>query len=165
MTGEAEVAARVEGLLEGPIADLGYRLLEVQFRHENRWVLRLVVDRKVAPGAGPGEESVSLDDCGEISELAGRLLDVTDPVTQAYVLEVSSPGMFRPLREQKHFAQSVGKTVRLTLTAEFAPERRNRTVRGMIESVGEASVNLALDQERLTVPIQDIRSARLDPDV
>lgn len=158
MAAEKEIAERVERLLAPAVAAQGFRLLEVQYRQEGRWVLRLLIDR--ASGGG-----VTLDDCSEISELAGRLLDVEDAVPQAYSLEVSSPGVFRPLREAKHFEQSLGLVARLTLAPEVLPGRRQRTVRGVIEAVEGETVRLALEGETLEVPVRSIRSARLDPEL
>jgi ribosome maturation factor RimP len=156
MLEEADIAARVEALLAGPIAAAGCRLLEVQYRQEGRWVLRLIVDR--AP-------TVGLDELSAVSELAGRLLDVEDFIPHAYSLEVSSPGIFRPLREPRHFQQSIGKQVRLTLAAGFQDERRQRTLRGVIEAVEGETVRLASGEEVVQLPVSAIRSARLDPDL
>lgn len=158
-----ELAARIERLLEAPIAHLGCRLLEVIYRHEGRWVLRLVIDR--APVPGEPEQAVTLDDCGVVSEMAARILDVEDPIPHAFSLEVTSPGLFRALRERRHFAQSLGKRARFTLAPGALPERRERTVRGVIEAVDETGVRFAVEGERLTVPLDAIRSARLDPDL
>lgn len=156
MTEETDIAARVERLLETPIGQAGYRLLEVQFRHEGRWVLRLIVDR---------EPTVSLDDLTAVNELAGRLLDVDDPIPQAYSLEVSSPGLLRPLRELKHFRQSVGKQVVLTLAPGVLEERKQRRLRGVIAGVEEDLVHLTVDGEPLAMPLEAIRGAKLDPDL
>ncbi|HUJ77051.1 MAG TPA: ribosome maturation factor RimP [bacterium] len=178
MSAEQDITARVESLLAGPVAGLGCQLLEVQYRHEGRWVLRLVIDR---------EPAVRLEDCGAVSELAGRILDVEDPIPQAFELEVTSPGMFRPLKEPRHFGQSVGKVLRFTWVTE-GPPRTSRVVRGTLESMeGEllhvrelptpepggrskkrqAGVLEAPAPETaplLTVPLAQVRHARLDPE-
>lgn len=156
MQEEREIADRVEQLLEIPVEQAGYRLLEVQFRHEGRWVLRLVVD---------GDPAVTLDDLTAVSELAGRLLDVEDPIPQAFSLEVSSPGLTRPLREIKHFRQSIGKQAVITLAPGTLQERKQRRVRGIITGVTEEVVHLEVEREILPLPLEAIRSARLDPDL
>jgi ribosome maturation factor RimP len=158
-----ELAGRIEHLLEAPIAHLGCRLLEVVYRHEGRWVLRLVIDKAPVPGAP--EAAVTLDDCGAVSEVAGRILDVEDPIPHPFALEVSSPGLFRPLRERRHFAQSLGKQARFTLAPGALPEHKERTLRGTIEAVEETAVRFAVAGGHLTVPLAVIRSARLDPDL
>lgn len=151
-----EVATRVEGLLSEPIAHIGCRLLEVQFRSEGKWVLRLIVDR---------EPSIGIKDIGAISELAGRLLDVEDPIPQAYSLEVTSPGLYRILSAPRHFEQCLGKMVRLTIAEGFLPDRRKRTLRGRIEKATEQELILVLQDETVNVPMEAIRAAKLDPDL
>ncbi|MBI3992374.1 MAG: ribosome maturation factor RimP [Candidatus Lambdaproteobacteria bacterium] len=147
----------MEQLLQRPIAGLGYELLEVQYRHEGRWMLRLVID---------GPRGVDLDACGAVSELAGRVLDVEDPIPQKYALEVTSPGLFRPLTSPRHFAQSVGKVARMQLAPGVLPERKNRTLRGKIEGLdGEDVLIDEIGGNRLRLPQAALKSARLDPDL
>lgn len=162
MMEDAEIAGRVERLLETPIHQAGYRLLEVQFRHEGHWVLRLIVDK---------EPSIGMEALTDLNELAGRLLDVEDPIPQAYSLEVSSPGLFRPLREIKHFRQSVGKWAMLTLSpdAPNAPTtlggRNKRRLRGIISAVEGETVELDFEGEKISLHQGHIHRARLDPDL
>ena len=156
MTARADIAERVEQLLAEPIAGLGCRLLEVQFHEGATTVLRLIVDR---------EPAVGLDELGAVSELAGRILDVEDPIPQSYSLEVSSPGLFRPLRERRHFEQSIGKLARLTLAPDVLPERKGRQVRGVVAAVSGETLHLTVGDETLELPLEGVRAARLDPDL
>jgi ribosome maturation factor RimP len=163
--GEARnpIDARVEALLAEPVAGLGVRLLDARLVQEGRWTLRLVIDRPSS--AGRPDSAVTLDDCARVSELAGRILDVEDPIPQAFALEVTSPGMFRPLKERRHFEQSVGKIVRLTLAHESLPERKERTPRGVLVAVEGDALRLDVQGEPLTVPLEAVKKARLDPDL
>jgi ribosome maturation factor RimP len=154
MTEESAIEARVEGLLQAPITGVGCRLLEVQFRREGRWMLRLLIDR---------DPQVTLEDCKAVSELAGRILDVEDPVPHAFSLEVSSPGLFRPLKDKRHFEQSIGKVVRLTVGPEALPDLKQRTVRGTLLEVAAETLRLEVDGQLLDIPLSAARSARLDP--
>ena len=157
MSHDEGVAAQVEQLLERPIAGLGYLLLEVQYRHEGRWMLRLVID---------GPQGVGLDACGAVSELVGRVLDVEDPIPHEYALEVTSPGLFRPLTSPRHFAQSIGKIARMHLAPGVLAERKNRTLRGKIEGIdGEDVIIDEIGGTRLRLPQAALKSARLDPDL
>ena len=156
MTERVDITGRVEQLLDAPIRAIGCRLLEVQFHEGGAAVLRLLVDR---------EPAVSLEDLSAISELAGRILDVEDPIPQAYSLEVSSPGLFRPLREARHFEQSIGKLARVTMASDILPEHRQRTVRGIIRKVEDEIVHLEVAEEILQMPVSGLRSAKLDPDL
>jgi ribosome maturation factor RimP len=128
----------------------------VQFHEGVTTVLRLIVDR---------EAGIGLDDLGAVSELAGRILDVEDPILQAYSLEVSSPGLFRPLRERRHFEQSIGKLARLTLASDVLPEIPQRTFRGTLTAVEGETVRIEVNGAVREVPLDGIRAARLDPDL
>jgi len=151
-----DIAEQVERLLAEPIRGIGCRLLEVQFHAGQSAVLRLIVDR---------EPAISLDELGAVSELAGRILDVEDPIPQTYALEVSSPGLFRPLRERRHFEQSLGKLVRLTLAPGVLPERRQRTLRGVLAAVEQDVLRLEVEGETMNIPLDGVHAAKLDPDL
>jgi len=156
MSQETEIAARVEQLLTEPVAGLGIKLLDVQYRQEGRWILRLVITK---------DNGISLDDCGAVSELAGRILDVEDPIPTEFALEVSSPGLFRSLREEKHFHQSIGMVAKIKLAAEALPDQKIRALRGTITEVTEDGVALKTNGDTTFVPFGAIASAKLDPDL
>ncbi|MEE8177522.1 MAG: ribosome maturation factor RimP [Acidobacteriota bacterium] len=156
MSQEAEIADRVEALLREPLGGLGYQLLDVEYRFEGRWVLRLLIDR---------EQGIGLDDCGTVSEMASRILDVEDPVPTAFSLEVSSPGLFRPLKLPRHFRQSIGKMVRFSLAPDVMASRKDKVLRCRITDVKEETLLVESEGEILELPLDGIRSARLDPDL
>ena len=90
-----EILERVRPIADRILMNQGMELVEVEYRREARgWVLRLTIDK---------EGGVTLDDCGRTSQVVGRELDVEDFISAAYVLEVSSPGLTRPLRSEKDF--------------------------------------------------------------
>ena len=153
---EAVLAEKVEKLLAEPVAALGIHLLEVQFRFEGRWILRLLIER---------EGGINLDHCGEVSELAGRILDVEDPIPHEFSLEVSSPGLYRTLKSPKHFHQSIGKIVRITLDADCLEELKDRVLRGEILEAGETTLVLKVKDNGMEIPMDGIINARLDPDL
>ncbi len=154
-----DLPRRIESLVEPALERLGIQLVDVEYRFEGRWVLRLLIDRK---------EGVTLEDCARVSGAVGELLDERDLVPNDYSLEVSSPGLFRPLRGPKHFRQAVGKMAKFRLAAEFLTERRRRELRGRIEAVGEDALTLALeggdDNGKVELPFEAIRHAKLDPE-
>lgn len=154
------VSTRVETLLRDPLSALGVDLLEVQFQHERRWVLRLIVDQA---------QGIGLNDCGRISEVARRLLYVADLVPGTFSLEVSSPGIYRSLREPQHFVQCVGRTAKVIMDAEWlhdaaSAKPRDTTLRGVIESVEKEHLRLRVGTEVHTLPWEQLRKARLDPE-
>ena len=156
MPHEAEIAEKVEGLLQEPVGALGYQLLDVQYRFEGRWTLRLLIDK---------QEGIGIDDCRAVSILAGHILDVEDPVPSPFSLEVSSPGIFRPLKRSKDYQQAVGKMARFSLAPEVAEGGKKQIVRGTIVEVRESALLVTIEGKSMELPLEGIRSARLDPDI
>lgn len=156
MAEEAVVAEKVEGLLREPMGALGFQLLDVQYRFEGRWVLRLLIDK---PGG------IGIDDCSAVSELAGRILDIEDPVPSPFSLEVSSPGIFRPLKRLEDYRQCIGKLARFSLVPEATENGKKRIVRGTITEVRDTALLVECEGKSLELPMEGIRSARLDPDL
>ncbi len=108
--------------IAGPIiAAEGFELIEVEYlRDMGNWVLRLYIDK---PGGGVG-----LEDCQLASKAVDTALDVEDFIPQEYSLEVSSPGLSRPLRKPQHFERVKGQTVKVkTFGPLFEPPRKNFT--------------------------------------
>ena len=161
MSEETEIAEKVEALLQGPLQESldgqGYQLLDVQYyRFEGRQILRLLIDKP---------EGIGINDCSAVSELAGRILEVEDPVPGQFSLEVSSPGIFRPLKRARDYHQAIGKLARFNLAPETVSEGGGQIVRGVIVEVKEAELLVECDGKSLELPMAGIRSARLDPDL
>ncbi|HSB70792.1 MAG TPA: ribosome maturation factor RimP [Candidatus Methylomirabilis sp.] len=148
-----EVVGRVRDLAQPILTDLGLELIQVEFRREAQgWVLRLYMDR---PGG------VTLQDCQRVSEELGDHLDVEDLVDHPYHLEVSSPGLDRPLTRDADFLAFAGKAVRVT-TSEAVEGQRN--FRGRLAGLAEGAVLLDLpDGRRVAIPRGLIARARLQP--
>ena len=95
------VIESVEAIALPVLEELGLGLVEVQYRREqNGWILRLIIDK---------QEGVTLDDCASVSREISQLLDIEDFIDQAYNLEVTSPGLDRPLKSLAEFGRFVGK--------------------------------------------------------
>src|SRR4051812_12498939 len=102
---------KIRSVVTGPVAGAGYELVEIEWKREaGGWVVRLFVDR--AEGGG-----FSLDDCQRVSREVSAVLDVADVIPQAYSLEVSSPGLNRPLRTVDHFRRFRGEKAKVRLVA------------------------------------------------
>ena len=114
MRGEAGVVERVHALAARIAGSYGLDVFDVQFRREAAgMVLRIQIDR---PGpAATAEESVSVEDCAKVSRDLSALLDVEDVVPTAYTLEVSSPGLDRPLRRLDDYRRFAGRRVKLVV--------------------------------------------------
>ena len=128
---------------------VGLELVEVAFgREHGRRVLRVTVDR---------EGGVDLDAITEASERISRRLDVEEFDPGPYQLEVSSPGVERPLRSPPDFARSVGDRVRVRTAA---PLEGSRTHTGTLVAAGDQEVTIATDGGERTIGYEDIASAR-----
>jgi len=143
-------------LAEPYVRDAGFDLIEVQFGREQRgMVLRLFIDR---PEGGSG--GINVDDCERVSRDVSAALDVADKISQAYQLEVSSPGLDRPLRRERDFARFVGESARIRLT-DGVEGRRNFT--GTIRGAKDGRVEIACDGRSYELLIDDIARASLIP--
>lgn len=136
-------------LLEPEVEAMGYELLDLELsgggRHQT---LRLFIDS--ATGVG-------LEDCERVSRAVEGLLDVKDPIPGSYSLEVSSPGLERPLRKREHFEAEIGTLVRVRLIGG-GPGRR---FKGRIQKVTEDSVVFAVADELRTVGFGEIEAVRV----
>jgi ribosome maturation factor RimP len=147
------VVERVRQLVEPLVAREGLELVDVEYLREGgRWVLRLFIDK---PGG------VSLDDCQELSRQVDKLLDVEDFIETHYSLEVSSPGIERPLRTPAHYERFAG---RLAEVKTFAPigEPPRKNFKGRIVGVaGDRVVTLEADGKQFEIPLEKIAKAHL----
>jgi ribosome maturation factor RimP len=114
------------------------------------------------------QDRVDLTDCENLSRELSAVLDVDDPIAQAYSLEVSSPGIDRPLRTAGHFAHFTGSDAKIQLFLPLAlPTGERRNFRGILNGVvGEPADRVAItcDGQRFELPIADIEHAKLVPD-
>lgn len=155
-------------LAEPYVRDAGFDLIEVQYgREPSGWVVRLFIDTPAVAGAGAVEPSaisagkVGLDDCERVSRDVSAALDVADTIPHAYQLEVSSPGLDRPLRRERDFARFVGESARIRLI-DGVEGRRN--FHGTLRAAKDGRVEIACDGRSYTIPIDDIQKANLVPD-
>ncbi|MDY0389666.1 ribosome maturation factor RimP [Desulfobulbus oligotrophicus] len=140
----------VQEFAEPLLAQSGMELVEVQFRREGHgWVLRLFIDK---------EGGVTIDDCAEVSREVSAYLEVEDPVEHAYHLEVSSPGLERPLRGRQDFSRFSDRLVRLKL---HDPVKGQHVLVGTLLGLEGEAVILALDNETVYIDLENIVRARL----
>jgi len=145
-----DVAAHLEGLLKDVVELDGVELVYVEYRPEGSpSVLRIYIDK---PGG------VGLQDCERVSKQASALLDEENLILRRYVLEVSSPGIERPLFREADYRRFVGKEIRL-ITTETIEDRRKFT--GLIRTFSEGILRLEFDGETHQIPFSKIRKANL----
>lgn len=144
---------RVCECIEPVVAGLGYEFVGAEYVTENgQRVLRIYID---------SEEGIDVDDCAKVSHQVSGVLDVEDPIREAYSLEVSSPGMDRPLFKPEQFERFVGETVRLKLAV---PVLGRRKFKGELTETNEAGVVVEVDGEAFDIDWSAINEARLVPE-
>jgi ribosome maturation factor RimP len=158
-------------LMEPPIQGAGLELVELSWNREpDGWVLRVFIDRPEGPklpGASgsdaPGFEPifVSHEDCERVSRDISATLDVADLIHHAYRLEVSSPGIDRPLRRERDFARFAGQKCRIR-TNDPVEGRRNFS--GVLSGSRDGQVQMDCDGKRYQIAIANIVRANLIPD-
>ncbi len=136
------------------VESLDYELVGVDLmqRHKAGSLLRVYIDRP---------EGINLDDCAEVSHRVSGILDVEDPIKGHYDLEVSSPGLDRPLFNKAHFVKFKGHRVRLELRTKVAGRRR---ITGILDGLEDDNVLVAEGSERYSLPLDTIDVARLVPE-
>jgi ribosome maturation factor RimP len=147
-------------------------LVDVRFLLDQRgWTLRVQIDVPVANITNIAEVStdrVSLADCEAISHELSAVLDVEDPIKQAYALEVGSPGIDRPLRLPSHFAHFQGCEVKITLALplQLADGGERRNFKGLLQGVSpdQDKIMIECDGQSFELVIADIETAKLVPD-
>lgn len=161
-------------IVEPVLEAAGFELVDLRFvLEQGGWTLRVQVDLPLDDSVDPSDvptDRVDLEDCENISRELSAVLDVEDPIPQAYSLEVGSPGIDRPLRTARHFAYFKGSEAKIQLAhglpTESGTERKNfrGTLRG-VDGEGEgAKVVIEVDGQPFHLPIVDIDHAKLVPD-
>ncbi len=146
---------KLRRVLAAVVETMGYELVGVEFqaRHDNS-LLRIYID---------GENGIALDDCQRVSHQLGGVLDVEDPIAGRYTLEVSSPGLDRPLFEPRHFVRFAGSEVRIQLR-ELLDGRRKLV--GRLLGMRDDDVAIIDGEGReWRVPLEQIEKARLVPEL
>lgn len=147
----ATVIERVREFADSLLPAMGLELFDVQFRREGHgWVLRLVVDR---------EEGVKLDDCSRVSRETSDFLDVEDIIEHPYHLEVSSPGLERPLRTVEECRRHLGKKARFKVKEEVDSRR---VIIGELQSIDKDEISVLSEEgETFKLNWENVQKARL----
>jgi len=160
----ATAVERVRPIAERVARSRGLELFDVQFRRESvGWVLRVIIDRP-APADGHvsdgADERVGVEDCQRVSEDLSAILDVEDPIAHAYTLEVSSPGLDRPLRTANDFRRFRGRLAKIVVGE---PVDGQKHFGGRLQGVEDEAVLVAGEKGRVhRIPLAAITRARLE---
>jgi ribosome maturation factor RimP len=143
---------KLSELLAPTIEDLGYRFwgIEYQVRKVDA-LLRVYIDH---------ENGISVDDCAKVSHEISGILDVEEPITMAYILEVSSPGMDRILFSAEQFSEFIGQEVKIKLNQMVESRRK---IKGKVLSVDGQNITIGMDDSEITIEFDQIMRARVNP--
>jgi len=145
------IIKRVEEFLGALLPAEGLELFDIQFRREGHgWVLRVFID---------SEAGITLDNCSSVSRELGQFLDVEDLIDHAYNLEVSSPGLERPLRGIDDYRRFIGEKAKIKLHEAC---EGNKIFKGIIQEVTGDQVTLLIDEgQNLQFTLDKVNKARL----
>ena len=147
------VIEELNRLIEPAVEAAGYEFIGLEYVAQGRHsVLRIFID---------SEQGINVDDCATVSHQVSGVLDVEDPISGQYNLEVSSPGSDRPLFKLQHFEQFLGQEAKVRC---MVPVDGRRNFRGVIVAVEGEDIILGVDEDKVTIPHGNIDKARLIPD-
>jgi len=151
--------SRLTDLVRSVVEPMGYELVGVEYfrRGKHGAVLRVYID--FPPGVRI--TGITVDDCGAVSHQLSGVLDVDNPIVGHYDLEISSPGLDRPLFTTEHFERFRGHNVRIKLVAKLDDQRH---LAGRIAGIKQDRVVLEVNGEHREIPLAMIESARLVPE-
>ncbi|MEN8236095.1 MAG: ribosome maturation factor RimP [Pseudomonadota bacterium] len=153
------VVEQIEQLLDEPLSRLGFDIVRVQIQDSKRQVLEVMIERR-------DRAPVALDDCVAVSREAAILLDVENSLKSAYVLEVTSPGMDRPLVKPEDFKRFVGSTIKLQTMIPVDDQKRFRgTLKGLEDEKVVIEVEVGKNEGKVVrIPLLEISRANLVPE-
>ena len=150
-TMEREIVNRVRAIAEPMLLDERMELVDIEYRRESKgWVLRLILDK---------EGGVTLDDCTRVSQEVGRNLDVEDFIQTPYTLEVSSPGLTRPLKTEKDFMKYCNRLIKVKTVD---PVENRRQFKGELLGVSQGQIEIKVEGEVFQISLSNVAKANLE---
>jgi len=147
-----EIEEKAYKILEKYIEKLGYEVILIEFTKDRNWTLRIYIDKP---------DGVTIEDCVKVSELIDPLLDVEDFISGRYNLEVSSPGLNRPLRKIEHFKNAINEKVKINVTEPFEENNRHN-YKGILKNVDDDKIFIETKKDEIKeIPINLIKKANL----
>lgn len=141
----ANIEEKVETLLKEKIKELGYELYDVEYAKEGKnYFLRIFIDN---------EKGINLNDCEKVNDGIMDLLDEADYIKEQYFLEVSSPGIERILKKDKHLDLAMGEEIEVNL---FKPIDKKKTLDGTLIGYDESSITMMYENDEISILRKDI---------
>lgn len=141
----ANIENRVQDLVENTIIELGYELYDVQYVKEGKdYYLRIYIDSK---------KGIDLEDCEKVSNEVSTILDKNDFIKEQYFLEISSPGIERILRKDKHLKDNIGEEVEVSL---FKPINKQKSIVGVLKDFDADTIEIEVENNILKIDRKNI---------
>jgi len=146
-----EIVDQVRSMVDSILLNEGMELVDIEYRRESKgWILRLILDK---------EGGVTLDDCTRVSQEVGRNLDVEDFIQTPYTLEVSSPGLTRPLKNEKDFMKYCNRLIKLKTVD---PVENRRQFKGELLDVSHGQIEIKVEGEVFQISLSNVAKANLE---
>ena len=146
-----QLTDRIEDLITPTVEGMGFWVVRVQLSGKQQLRLQIMAERQDG-------EAMVVDDCADLSRAISAVLDVEDPISESYTLEVSSPGIDRPLVKMRDFERFVGFEVRVETSQ---PVEGRKRFRGLLSSVDDGLVRISVEGTDYALPFEDIARAKL----
>lgn len=144
------VTKQVADLVKPILDEMGFELVDVEYLSKyGRWVLRLYIDK---------QGGVTIDDCARVSGEIGDLIDVKDIIKHGYILEVSSPGLNRPLKKERDFIRATGKRVKVRMVT---PVNGRRNFTGYLKNFEDGTLYVEAEGTLVALPWLEVDKANL----
>ena len=158
-----DLSVRVQQLIEPSVGDLGFDIVRVQISGKEKPAMQIMVEHKGGPGDSPGDRpgdrhGMTVDDCATVSRAVSALLEVEDLIEGPYTLEVSSPGLDRPLVRIGDFERFQGYQARIEVSRSLDGRRR---FKGRLLGIEGDNVRILVDGVEVDLPHPDIHRAKL----
>ena len=141
----ANIEEKVENLVKSTIENLGYELYDVHYVKEGKeYYLRIFIDKK---------EGIDLNDCEKVNNAITDMLDKENYIKETYFLEVSSPGIERILRKEKHLQENIGKLIQIKL---FKPYEGKKEYKGILKSFEQETISLLEQKKEIKIERKNI---------
>ncbi|MEJ1297603.1 MAG: ribosome maturation factor RimP [Candidatus Sedimenticola sp. (ex Thyasira tokunagai)] len=151
----ASAADSLTEMIRETVEPMGYELVGVEYRSQGTGgsLLCIYIDHT---------NGINVDDCASVSRQVSSVFDVEDPIRENYSLEVSSPGLDRPLFSEKDYERFAGSRVNIKLRTKLYEKRR---FQGVLQGILDGDVVVAVDDQEYRLPLEQIDKARLVPEL
>ena len=146
----ANIEEKVEKLLEPKIQEIGYELYDVEYAKEGKnYYLRIIIDKP---------EGIDLNDCEKVNDAITDILDKANYIKEQYFLEVSSPGIERVIRKEKHLKQNIGQEIQVKLFRK--DQNGKKEYQGKLLDYTSENITIQTSEEKINIERKNISQIR-----